>query len=374
MTFAGDDMHRYEGDICQFSVQQNNQMTAAALDVLGVVQPRCWLKDAVIVGAFLCCPVQKVQQAASKLALHVFLRWYATCRRFEKLPKALSQKVEELFPVGNTWLQQPYRFTQEQLWVTEPEVMDLWLVRAATTLGIPRGQLGGASSALYVTHSLGWMWAKRWSLEHVSRGEDGGLATINEKHALRFWCVRQLVEVMAGLKADRMDAAVSPSMAQGWCVWKEKMVAAEAGAGGGVEGQGTGVGKDCKQSITSMAGVLAEHERDASIGAMVVRSPAALDAATAAQLHGGRQPAVASSAAFGGVVPAADVSAVGGSRASLKAPAAARALRLCERCGVQGKMLLCSGCKSVRYCSAACQSVHWQQHKVTCQAVAKQRC
>ncbi|TEB19801.1 hypothetical protein FA13DRAFT_1575775, partial [Coprinellus micaceus] len=32
----------------------------------------------------------------------------------------------------------------------------------------------------------------------------------------------------------------------------------------------------------------------------------------------------------------------------------------------QPKLLVCSACKSVRYCSTACQRNHWKQHKSLC--------
>jgi hypothetical protein len=40
----------------------------------------------------------------------------------------------------------------------------------------------------------------------------------------------------------------------------------------------------------------------------------------------------------------------------------------CVACGKPGqpKLLVCSACKSVRYCSTACQRNHWKQHKSLC--------
>ena len=45
----------------------------------------------------------------------------------------------------------------------------------------------------------------------------------------------------------------------------------------------------------------------------------------------------------------------------------------CNGCGSVGvgeaPILLCSGCKSVRYCGRQCQKEHWVQHKVLCQSI-----
>ena len=41
---------------------------------------------------------------------------------------------------------------------------------------------------------------------------------------------------------------------------------------------------------------------------------------------------------------------------------------MCARCGGPGKpkLLVCGGCKSTSYCSAACQKGDWKKHKPTC--------
>lgn len=39
----------------------------------------------------------------------------------------------------------------------------------------------------------------------------------------------------------------------------------------------------------------------------------------------------------------------------------------CWQCGQTGcKLQRCSGCKAARYCSAACQKLHWKAHKAEC--------
>eukprot|EP00485_Elphidium_margaritaceum_P008137 CAMPEP_0202693664 /NCGR_PEP_ID=MMETSP1385-20130828/7710_1 /ASSEMBLY_ACC=CAM_ASM_000861 /TAXON_ID=933848 /ORGANISM="Elphidium margaritaceum" /LENGTH=343 /DNA_ID=CAMNT_0049349373 /DNA_START=14 /DNA_END=1045 /DNA_ORIENTATION=+ len=44
--------------------------------------------------------------------------------------------------------------------------------------------------------------------------------------------------------------------------------------------------------------------------------------------------------------------------------------RICGYCGkTKEKMLRCSKCKAVYYCSAMCQRPHWKQHKKTCKTV-----
>ena len=46
--------------------------------------------------------------------------------------------------------------------------------------------------------------------------------------------------------------------------------------------------------------------------------------------------------------------------------------KACAACGVTpppgGRLLACSGCKSVRYCDAKCQKAHWKAHKAACKA------
>lgn len=43
-----------------------------------------------------------------------------------------------------------------------------------------------------------------------------------------------------------------------------------------------------------------------------------------------------------------------------------RSCRLCDK--TDGKLLVCSRCKSVRYCSRDCQRLHWKAHKNDCAA------
>jgi hypothetical protein len=47
-----------------------------------------------------------------------------------------------------------------------------------------------------------------------------------------------------------------------------------------------------------------------------------------------------------------------------------RMQRECDVCGARGdratKLLKCDGCKSVLYCSEACQRAHWPEHKRVC--------
>jgi hypothetical protein len=45
---------------------------------------------------------------------------------------------------------------------------------------------------------------------------------------------------------------------------------------------------------------------------------------------------------------------------------------LCTKINTTGKLLqVCSRCKSVRYCNAACQRGHWKSHKKECKDLAK---
>ena len=44
---------------------------------------------------------------------------------------------------------------------------------------------------------------------------------------------------------------------------------------------------------------------------------------------------------------------------------------VCGHCGVGGKLNKCSACMTVRYCSRACQTYHWKEHKVMCKEMAK---
>lgn len=50
------------------------------------------------------------------------------------------------------------------------------------------------------------------------------------------------------------------------------------------------------------------------------------------------------------------------------------ALSKCEGCNKKGAGLLrCSRCMSAGYCNAECQHGHWQEHKVVCNEVEKNR-
>ncbi|TRM67702.1 hypothetical protein BD626DRAFT_104873 [Schizophyllum amplum] len=45
-------------------------------------------------------------------------------------------------------------------------------------------------------------------------------------------------------------------------------------------------------------------------------------------------------------------------------------LETCAACGMpQEKLMSCGRCKTTKYCSQACQRVHWKKHKTTCNAV-----
>jgi hypothetical protein len=52
------------------------------------------------------------------------------------------------------------------------------------------------------------------------------------------------------------------------------------------------------------------------------------------------------------------------------------ATRQCEVCGaIEGgdrQLLLCTGCREVRYCGRACQKQHWKQHKAVCKRADKE--
>jgi hypothetical protein len=43
--------------------------------------------------------------------------------------------------------------------------------------------------------------------------------------------------------------------------------------------------------------------------------------------------------------------------------------RFCATCGTRdGTLFRCSSCKTIRYCSKACQTAGWKRHKVACRA------
>lgn len=45
--------------------------------------------------------------------------------------------------------------------------------------------------------------------------------------------------------------------------------------------------------------------------------------------------------------------------------------KACAGCGsIDRKLLKCSGCKCVRYCSKACQTKHWKNHKKLCKIIS----
>ena len=39
---------------------------------------------------------------------------------------------------------------------------------------------------------------------------------------------------------------------------------------------------------------------------------------------------------------------------------------LCEHCGAGGRIKVCSGCNTTKYCSRECQVAAWKNHKVVC--------
>ena len=43
---------------------------------------------------------------------------------------------------------------------------------------------------------------------------------------------------------------------------------------------------------------------------------------------------------------------------------------LCGKCAADFATMTCSRCRAVRYCDAACQRVHWSEHKVQCKTKA----
>jgi ubiquitin carboxyl-terminal hydrolase 4/11/15 len=47
------------------------------------------------------------------------------------------------------------------------------------------------------------------------------------------------------------------------------------------------------------------------------------------------------------------------------------ALESCVRCRKVGELLVCSGCKTVKYCSSACQSAHYSLHKELCKKLSR---
>jgi hypothetical protein len=51
---------------------------------------------------------------------------------------------------------------------------------------------------------------------------------------------------------------------------------------------------------------------------------------------------------------------------SLEEPAGKK--DLCQKCGQPGKpkLLVCSRCRGVKYCSAQCQKADWKMHKSAC--------
>ena len=52
-----------------------------------------------------------------------------------------------------------------------------------------------------------------------------------------------------------------------------------------------------------------------------------------------------------------------------------RKIKVCERCKLINpsvKLLSCSKCMAVRYCSKECQSAHWDEHKPFCKAVCEE--
>eukprot|EP00747_Dinoflagellata_sp_TGD_P216488 gnl/TRDRNA2_/TRDRNA2_89032_c0_seq1.p1 gnl/TRDRNA2_/TRDRNA2_89032_c0~~gnl/TRDRNA2_/TRDRNA2_89032_c0_seq1.p1 ORF type:complete len:292 (+),score=20.44 gnl/TRDRNA2_/TRDRNA2_89032_c0_seq1:63-878(+) len=48
-------------------------------------------------------------------------------------------------------------------------------------------------------------------------------------------------------------------------------------------------------------------------------------------------------------------------------------VRSCAVCGCQeqGHLMFCAGCKAAAYCSVACQTAHWQEHKLECQRISR---
>ena len=48
-------------------------------------------------------------------------------------------------------------------------------------------------------------------------------------------------------------------------------------------------------------------------------------------------------------------------------------VKTCAACGLTGAKSVCLGCRSVSYCSKACQKVAWPTHKRECRRIVREK-
>jgi hypothetical protein len=306
-------------------------------------------------------------------------------------------------------LHQPYTFTKQGLWESEPAMMDLWLVGALLTIGEqhPWRRLG----AQYVYRSRGWDRLKEWTLAYargaVGGGGGGGRATparLERRHALRFQFARALANAMAGgVGSEAPVPRAHKAFCWQWCAELDAAVGCAAapslgapslGATSGApsaagrrraKGKPAGPvaeGRSSARAGTEPAGPSdAEEPPESSAGGGPPAVPegrlesAAADADPAAGGPGAGGPG-AGPAALGAAAEPGPSSAPQGADLEVPAPSASSPAddRQCGQCGGHHQeLLVCSGCSGIKYCSADCQRAHWKQHRKDCKRVQREQ-
>jgi hypothetical protein len=312
------------------AAEANPAVASAALQLLSHLEPNSsWAR---LQEALCCClqwPDGQVRQAAEEACLAALAHIANEHPRLDIWPAAEVELAAKVLSATARSTQPPFCFTEEELWETQPVVMDLWLVRAA--LGVS-GLVDVKGFTLdCVVESTGWVQLKAWTLGYAA-GVLGGSANARQKGRwdLRFKCAVQLAKWVA--------CSVGQALLGEFCrQWGQELAQTEVGSSG-------------------LAWASSPTAAAAQAACWAVGRAADC-------LHTCQDPAAGRRA-----LRSEDV------EKAVATPVRAAAKRQCGQCGQEQKELQwCSGCKGIKYCDAACQKAHWKLHKKECKALQQQR-